>query len=320
MPERKRDQRQYDLVQQYLPGLILNTILKIVNDLDEPYVVHLGLGGMTAYLPKAMAAVCILMEAEHKTYRKMVGYLRNNRDTVVKIGLRKIPSKSTIARTYERISDRYLMEVHCRITAEITAGSVAGDSTGYSDSRFVRWYDVRTDSVKTKKGWVKLHSIVDIRSRVVLDYLVTDRNVADITALRAMLARFQGGAGNFCLDSAYLARGVCNTISGLGMAPRIKPKSNTIHNAFGSQSWREMVDLSVQDSDTFKSEYHQRSIIEAVFGAIKKMYGNDTRCHKPENQRREIAIRILCYNIELVARSQVKDGRLTPKLIASITA
>ena len=275
---------------------------------------------MTAYLPKAMAAVCILMEAEHKTYRKMVGYLRNNRDTVVKIGLRKIPSKSTIARTYERISDRYLMEVHCRITAEITAGSVAGDSTGYSDSRFVRWYDVRTDSVKTKKGWVKLHSIVDIRSRVVLDYLVTDRNVADITALRAMLARFQGGAGNFCLDSAYLARGVCNTISGLGMAPRIKPKSNTIHNAFGSQSWREMVDLSVQDSDTFKSEYHQRSIIEAVFGAIKKMYGNDTRCHKPENQRREIAIRILCYNIELVARSQVKDGRLTPKLIASITA
>ena len=107
---------------------------------------------------------------------------------------------------------------------------------------------MRTDSVKTKKGWVKLHSIVDIRSRVVLDYLVTDRNVADITALRAMLARFQGGAGNFCLDSAYLARDVCNTISGLGMAPRIKPKSNTIHNAFGSQSWREMVDLSVQDS------------------------------------------------------------------------
>ena len=57
-----------------------------------------------------------------------------------------------------------------------------------------------------------------------------------------------------------------------------------------------MVDLSVQDPDTFKSEYHQRSIIEAVFGAIKKMYGNHTRCHKPENQCREIAIRIICYD------------------------
>ena len=100
MPERKRDQRQYDLIQQYLPGLILNTILKIVNDLSDPYTARPSLGGMTAYPPRAMAAVCIVMEAERKTYRKMVGHRRNNRDTVVKIGPHKIPSKSTIARAY----------------------------------------------------------------------------------------------------------------------------------------------------------------------------------------------------------------------------
>ena len=99
-----------------------------------------------------------------------------------------------------------------------------------------------------------------------------------------------------------------------------------------------MADLSVQDPDTFKSEHHQRNIIEAVFpcagfksehhqrniieavfGAIKKMYGNHTRCHKQENQCREIAIRIICYNIELVARSKARDGKLTPKLIATMT-
>ena len=47
-----------------------------------------------------------------------------------------------------------------------------------------------------------MHSIVDILTRVVLDYLVTDRNVAGITGLRTMLERFEGGFGNFCLDSA----------------------------------------------------------------------------------------------------------------------
>ena len=145
---------------------------------------------MTAYPPRAMVAVCIAMEAERKTYRKMVGHLRNNRDTVVKIGLHKIPSKSTIARAYGLIPDRYLTEVHRRAICEISAGSVAGDSTGYSDSSFVRRYDVRTDSVKTKRGWVKLHSIIGIRTRVVLDYLVTTSCVADITVLRSMLARF----------------------------------------------------------------------------------------------------------------------------------
>ena len=130
---------------------------------------------------------------------------------------------------------------------------------------------------------IKMHSIIDIPTRAVLDYLVTDRNVADITGLRTMLERFEGGFGNFCLDSAYLAREICNAISNRGMVPRIWPKSNTIHNALGSQSWRDMIDLYAEDLPTFKSEYHQRSIIEAVFGAIKKMYGNSTRCHKPEN-------------------------------------
>ena len=192
---------------------------------------------------------------------------------------------------------------------------MAGDSTGYSNNGLVRWYDVRTDSIKNRKGWVKLHSIIDIRTRVVLDYIVTDSSVADINGLRPMLDRFGGGTGNFCLDAAYLAREICNIIDGKGMTPRICPKSNTVHNAQGSQSWRSMIDLYVSDPTRFKLEYHQRSIIEAVFGAIKKMYGSHIRCRRRGNQYREIAMRIICYNIELVARSQINDGRLTSDMM-----
>ena len=79
MKKRKRDQRPYELIQQHLSGLILSTILGIVEDLGDPYRAKPGLGGMTAYPPKAMAVVCILMEAEARTYRKMVGHLRMSR-------------------------------------------------------------------------------------------------------------------------------------------------------------------------------------------------------------------------------------------------
>ena len=116
-----------------------------------------------------MAIVCIVMEAERKTYRKMIDHLRNNRGTIIKIGLRRIPSKSTITRSYGRIPDQYLTEGHRRIIQEIAAGSGAGDSTGYSDKMFVRWYDVRTDSVKTKREWIKLYSIVVARKIRSLD-------------------------------------------------------------------------------------------------------------------------------------------------------
>ena len=141
MKKIKRDQRPYELVQQHLSGLILNTILKIVEDLGGPYQAKPGLGGMAAYPPKAMAVVCILMEAEARTYRKMVSHLRMNRSLAMKTGLPKIPSKSTIWRAYGMIPEPYLREVHTRIIGDVmVTGSVAGDSTGYSSNRFVRWF------------------------------------------------------------------------------------------------------------------------------------------------------------------------------------
>ena len=236
MKKIKRDQRPYELVQQHLSGLILNTILKIVEDLGDPYQAKPGLGGMTAYPPKAMAVVCILMEAEARTYRKMVGHLRMNRSLAMKIGLPKIPSKSTIWRAYGMIPEPYLREVHTRIIGDIMAtGSLAGNSTGYSGNRFVRWFNIRRDQVRLKRGWVKLHSIVDVSTRTVLGYLVTDGYTSDITGLWPMLGRIEEGADFFCLDSAYLARKICDAISDKGMVPRIRPKSNTVCKNGGSQ-------------------------------------------------------------------------------------
>ena len=131
MKKIKRDQRPYELVQQHLSGLILNTILKIVEDLGDPYRAKPGLGGMTAYPPKAMTVVCILMEAEARTYRKMVGHLRMNRSLAMKIGLPRIPSKGAIWRAYGLIPEPYLREVHTRIIGDVmVAGSLAWDSTG----------------------------------------------------------------------------------------------------------------------------------------------------------------------------------------------
>ena len=57
--------------------------------IDDPHRVRPGLGGMTAYAPKAIAVVCIMMEAERKTYRKMIGHLRGNRDIAMKTRLHR---------------------------------------------------------------------------------------------------------------------------------------------------------------------------------------------------------------------------------------
>lgn len=76
-----------------------------------------------------------------------------------------------------------------------------------------------------------------------------------------------------------------------------------MRNAKGSQTWRGMVNLYMDDRKVFDSGYHQRSIIESVFAALKKMYGDYTRCRRPEHRAKKILIRVTYYNIEIVARS-----------------
>ena len=300
---------------------MLNTVLKIVEDLGDPYQAKPGLGGMTAYPPKAMAVVCILMEAETKTYRKMVGYLRMHPDLVSRIGLPRIPSKSTIWRAYGMIPEQYLREIHTRIIGDImVADSVAGGSTGYSSNRFVRWFSIRHDQVRLKRGWVKLHSIADVSTRTVPDYLAADGHTTDTMGLRPMPGRIEEGTGFFCLDSAYLAKKICDAISDKGMTPRIRPKSNTVCKNWGSQAWGDMARTHRDELARFMDEYRQRSIIEAVFVAIKRMYGNHLRSRRRARQSREIAIRVICYNIEAVARSHVKSGRLTHESLTAMAA
>ena len=212
--------------------------------------------------------------------------------------------------------------MHLRVVRNIVAGSRAGDSTGYSGNRFVRWFSIRHGRTETKRGWIKLHSIIDISTRAVLDYHATDGYAADITGMWPMMDRL-GDAnedGNFCLDSAYLARLPYDAIANRGWTPRILPKSNTVCKNGGGQAWGDMTRTHRDDPGRFMSEYHRRSVIEAVFGAIKKMYGNHLRGRRLARQKREVAVRVICYNIEVVARSHVKNGRLTHESLAALAA
>ena len=202
----------------------------------------------------------------------------------------------------------------------MVTGSLAGDGTDYSSNRLVRWFSIRHDQVRLKRGWVKLHSIVNVSTRTVLDYLVTDGYTHDIAGMWPMLGRIEEGTAFFCLDSAYLARKICDAISAKGITPRIRPKSNTVCKNGGSQAWDDMTRTRRDGLARFMDEYHQRSIVEAVFGAIKKMYGNHLRGRRRARQSREIAIRIICYNIKVVARSHVKSGRLTHESLTAMAA
>ncbi len=119
-----------------------------------------------------------------------------------------------------------------------------------------------------------MHAIVDIRTRAIIDCLVTDSVAADISGLYVMLHRLGSGTGRFCMDSAYLAREMCDMISAMDMVPRIKPNTcTTPREAIRGAGWSTCTWTTGRHSTPSTTS----AASESVFAALKKMYGDCTR-------------------------------------------
>ena len=314
----KRDQRAYEVYNKYSTGVPAAKMMAAVD--RYPYANKPCVGGVRGYPPKVMAVVVALCEHWNVGYRRTAATLRTNGDLRKKLGLTSVPSKGTIGNAYRRIPKPYLQALNGIITEDIQHRSVAGDSTGLSGSRKAVWLDVRTGDRKAKKGWMKLHTLIDIGTRVVLEMDVTKGTAGDCPTMTELLGKIKGGKGDGCFDSAYLSRNLCNMLESLGLTPFIKPKSNTTSNAKGSWAWKEMVTMYREDRKQFDERYHPRSIVEAVYAALKAMYGGSLRTRTPKTQTTEAVMHVLNYNIEMVARAQLNAGSLTEADIRAVAA
>jgi transposase len=94
-------------------------------------------------------------------------------------------------------------------------------------------------------------------------------------------------------------------VATLKKIPYIKPKKNTIRNSKGSASWKKMVTLFQDNQDEFEKHYHKRSLVESVFAVLKGIFGNNLSSKNKLVQRKELAFRVICYNIRVVNLMEV---------------
>lgn len=104
----------------------------------------------------------------------------------------------------------------------------AVDATGFSTSRFERWYDHKWGGVKSKREWMKLHAMTGVRTNIVTAVEVTSSRVHDTTQFRPLV---QTTAENFSVDEvsadkAYISKANLNHVEKFGGTPYIPFKSN----------------------------------------------------------------------------------------------
>jgi transposase len=187
----------------------------------------------------------------------------------------------------------------------------AVDSTGFTTSRFARWFDHKWGKEQTKREWVKLHAMTGVRTNIVTSVELTDWRGADYNYFRPLLA---STAENFAMrdvtaDKAYSGRPNLQAVTDLGAVPYIPFRAhrvggipaihdpNAVLPGIEASAWVRMYHLFVYQRDTFLAHYHKRSNVETTFSMIKRKFGDALRSKSDVGQMNEVLCKVIAHNL-----------------------
>jgi transposase len=183
------------------------------------------------------------------------------------------------------------------------------DSTGFSCSRFVRWYDEKYGVTKTGHDWVKAHAMRGKKTHIVTALEIRDRDAADSPQFKPLV---ETTAKNFTIkevpaDKGYLSHANLEQVDKLGATAYIPFKSNSVQGEAG-RLWEKMFLFYQFNREEFEKHYHQRSNAESVFSMVKAKFRDNVRSKCDVAMKNEVLCKFLCHNICCVIMSQVELG------------
>ena len=183
----------------------------------------------------------------------------------------------------------------------------APDSSGFSSSRFVRWYDEKYGVHRSGHDWVKVHIMTGVRTNIVTAAEVLGRDAADCPQFAPLV---QTTATNFTInevsaDKAYLSRENLELTAAAGGTAFIPFKVNSVD---GDGIWGKMFGYFQYRREEFLKHYHKRSNVESTFSMIKAKFRDHVRSRTDDAMRNEALCKILCHNICCVIMAQCELG------------
>lgn len=186
--------------------------------------------------------------------------------------------------------------------------SFAVDSSGFSTSRFERWYDVKYGKVRSQRQWLKAHLMTGVTTNVVTSVEISGSDANDSPYLPALTSktakRFE--MAEVSADKAYISNRNLEAIVSVGAVPYVPFKINTTGE--GPELWRRLYHFYMFNRDTFLQHYHKRSNVETTFSMVKAKFGDALRSKTHTAQVNEALCKVLCHNICVLVASIYELG------------
>jgi hypothetical protein len=234
----------------------------------------------------------------HLPYRQTEGIAQGH----AKGKVPSIPDFTTISRRINKL-DIKIKEDNKNKEFEDEYIVIAADSTGIKVTNRGQW--MREKWNVRKKGYLKIHIAVNVKSKKILSIKVTDEHVHDSKALPELVDDIMKSnkkitIGKLFADGAYEGNDIFRYLSDNGILPCIKVRKNA---RVGWKKGNFLRNLSVlsqrNDLQRWKDSivsYGQRWIVETVFSCIKRMFGEYVYSVRLKNMIQEMTLKASLYN------------------------
>ena len=154
--------------------------------------------------------------------------------------------------------------------------------------------------------YVKLHAAIEMEWISIISFHFTRVRIHEVTQLEKLLESL-GELGNVYADSGYLSLNNCWVIKEKGGTLYIRLKKTTTGGRNNGSAFTEMIKRYKENKEDWMKNYHQRSNIETVFSSLKRKLGGYVTSIKRGIQHVEIALKIIVYNLIILARKIVEE-------------
>jgi transposase len=284
-------------VNRDLESLTIRLVTRSVRALPPPWKPEER--GRRPHDPRLVTVCCILMVFLGKTYDGIESYVKGSSELKRLFPGRKMPGHSVIDRGMGKLSLPYIRKVTKLVVAKYRRHgiTVAVDSSGFPLSSSSKYFDIRVKRVNTRKDFLKLHVCMDVETGLVLSFVITGGTGADSKQLRKLL-RYLPRIARCLGDPAYSSRKNCEIVVEKGGKPYLKFKATATGRAKGSLAWKESFRAYNEDNGAWMAVYHLRSLVESLFGSIKRRWGDFLRSRRGWTRRKELALKVLCYDVK----------------------
>ena len=243
---------------------------------------------------KLIACVRLLFHLPYRQAEGFLIFLSNH------IGGLSVPDYSTMNR---RINNLEISLEDSLINSNAPV-SIAVDASGIKVHNGGDWI---RKVWKVKKGYLKIHFAVNIKTKQVVSMDVSSEKVHDGKRLKRLVSRAKKNGVRIkraLADGAYDSRDDFNYLSNKGIKPVIRVRSNAVPKSRGCISRK----VAVIEQKMFKPKawsrihrYGYRWRVEGAFSCIKRIFGEYVTARKFVNMVREMLLKVSIYNTFMAA-------------------